>query len=408
MWKLKTRSLTLPRYLHFPLLLVFLGTPILAILVSLWWLQQTNVNFLDQEIENFETKIKGLQLTIEVKNKLEPQVTSLEQKIETLPKNVASKQQLINQLNKLRKLIATLPDSIISEERFLTREKERLTLEKERVNAQNAIYRSLIQALGGLFFSITAYLTWRNIKATEDKQITERFSKAVEQLGSGKIEVRLGGIYSLERIAIDSAKDHWTIMEILTSFVQEKSSSLISLQKQKGSLAERYLTKKKESETQEHDLSPVSKDVQAAITVIGRRDYQKEQGEEKRILDLSSTNLTQVYLTGANLQGVHLEKANLTGIHLERANLEGANLKGANLEGANLEGANLEGANLEGANLKNAHLWIAHLEGTNLNRADLENANLRGTNLKNACFDHTNRKGMLDDGAKNIPSDLQK
>uniref|UniRef100_UPI001177ECCC pentapeptide repeat-containing protein n=1 Tax=Calothrix rhizosoleniae TaxID=888997 RepID=UPI001177ECCC len=63
-----------------------------------------------------------------------------------------------------------------------------------------------------------------NVKIAEDKQITERFSKAIEQLGSEKIEVRLGAIYTLERIAKDSPKDHWTIMEILTAFVRHNDA----------------------------------------------------------------------------------------------------------------------------------------------------------------------------------------
>ena len=65
--------------------------------------------------------------------------------------------------------------------------------------------------------------------ATEDGRITDRFSKAVEQLGarnsdgSKQIEPRLGGIYALERIARDSARDAWPIMEILSAYVRENA-----------------------------------------------------------------------------------------------------------------------------------------------------------------------------------------
>jgi hypothetical protein len=69
--------------------------------------------------------------------------------------------------------------------------------------------------LGGVILSGTAYVGWRNFKVAEDKQVTERFSKAIEHLGSGKIDICLGGIYALEQIAIDShEKYHWTIVEI--------------------------------------------------------------------------------------------------------------------------------------------------------------------------------------------------
>ena len=38
--------------------------------------------------------------------------------------------------------------------------------------------------------------------------MTDRYTKAIEQLGSDKLDVRIGGIYALERIALDSDKDH--------------------------------------------------------------------------------------------------------------------------------------------------------------------------------------------------------
>jgi hypothetical protein len=47
-------------------------------------------------------------------------------------------------------------------------------------------------------------ITARTFEVTEQGQITERYSKAIEQLGADKLDVRLGAIYALERIATDS------------------------------------------------------------------------------------------------------------------------------------------------------------------------------------------------------------
>ncbi|MGZ9111634.1 MAG: hypothetical protein ACXW3X_11245 [Rhodoplanes sp.] len=58
-------------------------------------------------------------------------------------------------------------------------------------------------------------------RTAEQGHITDRFTKAVEQLGSDKLAVRLGAIYALERISRDSRRDHWTIMETLTAYVRE-------------------------------------------------------------------------------------------------------------------------------------------------------------------------------------------
>ena len=58
-------------------------------------------------------------------------------------------------------------------------------------------------------------------RADRERRITESFAKAVEQLGSDKLETRLGGIYTLERIAQESEREYWPIMETLTAFVRE-------------------------------------------------------------------------------------------------------------------------------------------------------------------------------------------
>jgi len=94
--------------------------------------------------------------------------------------------------------------------------------------AENAARATLAQILGGGAILIGLYFAWQNIAATKktldltkEGQITERFTKAIEQLGSDKLEIRLGGIYALERIARDSARDHEPVAAVLSAFVRE-------------------------------------------------------------------------------------------------------------------------------------------------------------------------------------------
>ena len=61
----------------------------------------------------------------------------------------------------------------------------------------------------------------RQSEIAADQSIAEAFTRAISHLGDEKLEIRIGGIYALERIARDSKKDHWTIMEILTAFVRQ-------------------------------------------------------------------------------------------------------------------------------------------------------------------------------------------
>ena len=63
----------------------------------------------------------------------------------------------------------------------------------------------------------------RTHELTEQGQVTDRYTRAIEQLGSDKPDVRIGGIYALERIARDSARDHPAVIEVLTAFIREHS-----------------------------------------------------------------------------------------------------------------------------------------------------------------------------------------
>jgi len=46
-----------------------------------------------------------------------------------------------------------------------------------------------------------------SLEVGRESQVTERFSRWVEQLGRDSQEVRIGGLYALERIGNDSEPD---------------------------------------------------------------------------------------------------------------------------------------------------------------------------------------------------------
>ena len=104
----------------------------------------------------------------------------------------------------------------------------------DRFKAENETRQTLAHIIGGAVIFVGAYHAWMQVSnqiasnertsaVAESGQITERFTRAVEQLGDEKLEVRLGGIYALERIACDSKRDQWTVVEVLTAFVREKT-----------------------------------------------------------------------------------------------------------------------------------------------------------------------------------------
>jgi hypothetical protein len=187
---------------------------------------------------------------------------------------------------------------------------------------------TVIVGVAGFWASVsntnkTAALTLRAVELTEQGQVTDRYTKAIEQLGSDKVDTRMGGMYALERIARDSPRDHPTIMEVLAAFIREHA----------------------------HGEWPA--DVRAAVTVMGRRTIQYDNQQIKlNSADLSGANFAHMNLSGADLAYSDLSGADLTRAELRHANLERAVLRGANLEGVILDATSPRSAHLEGASLR--------------------------------------------------------
>jgi uncharacterized protein YjbI with pentapeptide repeats len=248
-------------------------------------------------------------------------------------------------------------------------EKEQIMLERDRINAQSGVYNLLFQGIGASILGGFVYTSWHYLRRTDqqfqqtkDKQIIDLFSQAIAHLASDKMAIRLGGIYTLERLAQDSPSEYWLTIEVLTAFVRERSFRREALSTAERSEQPLTIVGGSNSSTSRKrpQLSRIPTDVQAVMTILNRRDVSRDRPD--RIIELRESNLRDADLNGIELWGADLWKANLCEAQLWQAKLAGASLGRANLSEASLWQADLEGA----------YLWKANLEGANLTEANLE------------------------------------
>ena len=219
-------------------------------------------------------------------------------------------------------------------------------------------------ALGaGLLATGALLFTARRFALSRDGRVTDRYATAREQLSCEKVDVRIGGIHALERIARDSPADHPAVMEMLAAFIRERSR-------------EQWPSPDPGGQARPRSLSP---DVRAATTALGRRLTERDIGPvDLARADLTGANLGGARLTGADLTGADLTEAVLANAVLARADLPAAKLVRADLAGADLGGARLTGADLTRADLTGADLTDVDLTGADLADADLTRAELTG------------------------------
>jgi hypothetical protein len=221
----------------------------------------------------------------------------------------------------------------------------------ERLKAENDVRSTLVQVLVGGLLLAGLYFTARTLQLNREGQVTDRFSKAIDQIGSDKGDVRLGGVYALERIARDSRRDHEPVVEILTAFLREHADKSLF-------------------PPEEHPWSPPSverspADLIAALEVIGRR----EGHVERRPLDLRRIRVKGAHLEGANLRG-----AVLNAVELPWSYMQGADLSDATLSDADLRYSDCQGADLRESVLDDAKLTYVKWDDARLNNARLHGA----------------------------------
>jgi len=244
-------------------------------------------------------------------------------------------------------------------------------------NMENEFRRTLIEIVGMVFALLWLYFAWRRVNVSEQGLITDRYTKAIEQLGATdkdgnpNVEVRLGAIYALERVAQDSARDHWTIMEVLTAYVRKNAPAPTE-----------------EDPRERYANGPVT-EIQAILTVLGRRKRGQLREGDRR-LDLGRTDLRH-----AKLLHLHLNRASFDYACLKRADFSMSYVMEASFVGCDLSEAWFSGTYAEKADFQDSVLFStifrsAWLTGSSFYRANVffaqfsENRGLTEQQLKEA------------------------
>lgn len=277
------------------------------------------------------------------------------------------------------------------------------------------------------------------------------------------IEVRIGALLSLERIAQDSVtydrgRDHVRVMEILCAYVRENAPASAARDDNPRDLWEAALAKAEQAfhvlaarngrdeelDTQNlayeisgiapiqltkqvgewaQSLPPPRPDIQVALDIIGRRNAEqlKKEAEWGRYANPGDQWIYQERAPSLQNKKLHMPLESdemesfkkqlgewmnqIRGYRGYRLNLRNTNLQCADLSshflgGATLFGAKLEGAILEATHLVGADLEEARLEGAHLQWAILEGANLKFTRLEKADLSTAQMKMASMGGAR--------
>lgn len=344
-----------------------------------------------------------------------------------------------------------------------------------------------ITALGALLAAplvlVRTFVSERQTQAIEEQRgiaeqthFTTLYSKAIEQLGANAtvrvrgreqtvpaIEIRMGAIYALERIAAQSDADYRPIVETLSAYVRRNSGPVIEInmpdladsETPESNIPEERrarLEALRQLSSSFHDIAEAIRkevrgnwrekygarsDVSAALDVLIRRPGERRRLEgyetdeapsltEFSLFDGIDTDST-AWLSLSHEDANAIVKANIERQHrqaLERRfgkvedfknrmaawthphqddawtpDLSGAVFQGISRNDIDFQRFDLRGVRLEGAMFFGPRLQGANLEGARMDGAFLEGADLRGANLQRARMSGAFLLGAVMDGA---------
>lgn len=227
-----------------------------------------------------------------------------------------------------------------------------------------------ITAIGALIFTgLSLNATRDQIVISERGLATQQLNKAVEQLASEKIDVRLGGIYSLERLAGDSIRDRIAIITIISAYVREHALK---------------------SNTPDCDsMTEPAIDIQAGIYTIGQISAKKKYEEGKDWQELPKIDLSGTCLVGLDAPGVDLEGAKFDNANLRRSDLSGAQLSAASIKNAKFDDARLNQSYLNLSTISDSTFTDANLQLANISQTTWGNVDIKGARMWGANRDRT-------------------
>jgi hypothetical protein len=130
-----------------------------------------------------------------------------------------------------RRLAPPVPYEVLDR---LSNNRDRLEVASARIKLQNDVRTTALQAVAGLAILATTVLAFQQLSDDRQQanatralslqgQASERFTRAVDQLGSHRREVQLGGIYGLEQIAQQAPDNRVAVSEVLVAFIHRRA-----------------------------------------------------------------------------------------------------------------------------------------------------------------------------------------
>jgi len=95
--------------------------------------------------------------------------------------------------------------------------------DRARLVAEGSLRTTILQLVAGVVVVLGLAYTALQVGISRETHYTDRYTKAIDQLGHERAIVRVGGIYALKRLASNSIADRPMVMDVLGGYLRTES-----------------------------------------------------------------------------------------------------------------------------------------------------------------------------------------
>lgn len=198
----------------------------------------------------------------------------------------------------------------------------------------------------------------RQIEIATESQINDRFTRAMEQLGSENLTIRIGGVHALGKIAEDSPRDAQTIIDILCTFVRDQTRNDEYKKSRKGANGVFLLPRA---------------DIQDAITVLGRGQFSLFHK------NLERAYLPKVKMINADFSNTSFSNTVLHSTHIFNSKFENCTFFKTQMIKSKIEDVLFQNTNFVSSDMSDSVITSSTIEKTNMDNVILSGVNFSKT-----------------------------
>jgi ABC-type glucose/galactose transport system permease subunit len=99
-------------------------------------------------------------------------------------------------------------------------DKELTSSDRIKLLAESSVRATIVQFVAGLVVVLGLAYTAAQVRISRETHFTDRYTKAIDQLGHSAPSVRMGAIFALKRLAANSKVDRPVVLDMLTGYLK--------------------------------------------------------------------------------------------------------------------------------------------------------------------------------------------